>query len=83
MRKYQLSCWSSALLSLVIIVGICDGKGVPIYSRSGSRKYINCEKKNRSKSHENVNKKERMHPHQVALNYSLLCSLNSYELPSF
>ena len=45
MRKYQLSCWSSALLSLVIIVGICDGKGVPIYSRSGSRKYINCEKK--------------------------------------
>ena len=53
MRKYQLSCWSSsALLSLVIIVGICDGKGVPIYSRSGSRKYINCEKKNRSKSRE-------------------------------
>ena len=47
MRKYQLSCWSSALLSLVIIVGICDGKGVPIYSRNGSRKYINC-KKNRS-----------------------------------
>ena len=58
MRKYQLSCWSSALLSLVIIVGICDGKGVPIYSRSGSRKYINCEKKNRSKSQENVNKKK-------------------------
>ena len=54
MRKYQLSCWSSALLSLVIIVGICDGKGVPIYSRSGSRKYINCEKKNRSKSREIV-----------------------------
>ena len=54
MRKYQLSCWSSAVLSLVIIVGICDGKGVPIYSRSGSRKYINCEKKNRSKSREIV-----------------------------
>ena len=53
MRKYQLSCWSSALLSLVIIVGICDGKGVPIYSRSGTRKYINCEK-NRSKSREIV-----------------------------
>ena len=37
----------------------------------------------RSKSHENMHQKKRMHPQQVSPSYSLLFSLNSYELPSF